>query len=100
MSNEPVNYKFFFDLRRDIDALQAQVRELRAFVDHLDGQCQLYARDNTGHIQYIYNAIRVLHDQVSPIEEWFFPAVSDARDQLARIIEDQRRDKPEERPPT
>jgi hypothetical protein len=86
MASDHINHQFLLDLRRDLDALSADVKELRAFVNHLDSQCQIYATGNSKDIGNIYNVISVIQDQLAPIEETIFPAVSQARDELNRII--------------
>ena len=107
MSNEPVNYKFFFDLRRDIDAVQEELKSLRATVQNLrefvldfEKDHRALTQDTTERIKLLNAATSVMQDQIAPIEEMIFPAVSEARRQLARIIDDPARDRPEERPPT
>jgi hypothetical protein len=100
MTSDPANYKFFFDLRRDVDALRSEVKEIREFLCAFDKDAKILAQDTTDRIKYFYEAITVLRDTVEPIEEHLFPGVRDAREHLARIvIEGQQHDKPEEPPP-
>lgn len=73
MDNQQITDQFILDLRRDIDAMRVELKELREYVFDFEKDHRALTQDTTKRICLFNNAISVIEDSLAPIEETIFP---------------------------